>query len=717
MIIYLTYNDQPSGVYWSQVTDVVDHLNTLDGPPVRLVALVSLRGYLRSVREIRARRPQALVLPMVPRAHNWRVNWIWLWLVCKWMKPSAIIGRGIFASALALRMRDAGLVSQVCFDSRAAYGAEWKEYRVVDNDSLIAECVELERKVVNEADLRMSVSNALVAHWRDHLDYTGTRHLVVPCTLGRSVETGALVKGRGLRDALRWGKEDIVLVYSGTSVGWQSLELAEQVVGPWLAAGTTHRMLFLSQEHSVISRLMESFPGQVERHWIRHDEVRAALLACDYGLLLRDTRVTNHVASPTKFAEYLSVGLPVLISPDVGDFSAMVERDRLGQVVVPGMALPSEAPATSTRQRLMEFAAARFTKEAFDVQYRTLLGCSLAEPTVPEPSPVATGRAGPLVSIIVPSFNKKGFIGAMVRTVQAQTDDRWELIVVDDASTDGSADLLKTYAATDNRIRCIALAENRGANFCRNKGIEEARGRYIIFLDADDLLAPTCVERRIAVMEGSGFDFSVSTMEVFKETPGDHGQRWVPLSRKPLEDFFRHQLPWQTMQPIWDKEFLLRLGGFDGAFSRHQDVELHTRALLVPGVRFRMRHTEPDCYYRIAEERKVLDPRKLLLSFSTSAVLYRNKFLAAAQRMGRPNLLLGIIHRTYLQVLLNVKSGRIDRAALRSLEDVLLAPEWTKELSAYKRGLLRFTRWYNLLPVRVPGVNRVVFGLLTAGRS
>lgn len=717
MIIYLTYNDQPSGVYWSQVTDVVDHLNTLGGPPVRLVALVSLRGYLRSVREIRARRPQALVLPMVPRAHNWRVNWIWLWLVCRLLAPTAIIGRGIFASALALRMRDAGLVDQVCFDSRAAYGAEWEEYRVVDNDRLIAECVALERKVVNEADLRMSVSRALVQHWQDRLGYTGTRHLVVPCTLGRSVETGALVKGRGLRNSLRWGSDDVVLVYSGTSVGWQSLELAELVVRPWLAADTTRRMLFLSQDHEVIDRLKAEFPGQVERHWIRHDEVRAALLACDYGLLLRDARVTNQVASPTKFAEYLSVGLPVLISPDVGDFSAMVERERLGHIVVPGTELPALAPIPAVRQRLMEYAAARFTKEAFDTEYRTLLGCSLTEPIVPAPSPFASREAGPLVSIIVPSFNKKGFIGAMVETVQAQTDDRWELIVVDDASTDGSPDVLRAYAAKDPRIRCIAIAQNQGANFCRNKGIEEARGRYIIFLDADDLLAPFCVERRIAVMEGSGFDFSVSTMEVFKEKPGDHGQRWVPLSRKPLDDFFRHQLPWQTMQPIWDRGFLERLGGFDSAFSRHQDVELHTRALLVPGVRFRMRRTEPDCFYRIAEERKVLDPRKLLMSFSTSAVLYRNKFLTAARHLGRANLLLGIIHRTYLQVLLNVKSGRIDRTALRALEDVLLAPDWTRELSAYKRGLLRFTRWYNLLPVRVPGVNRIVFGLLTAGRS
>lgn len=715
VILYLTYNDQPSGVYWSQVTDVVDHLNTLGEERVRLVALVSLRGYPRSFREIRARHKDAIVLPMVPRAHNWRANWIWLWLLCRWLRPSGIIGRGIFASALALRMRDAGLVAQVCFDGRAAYGAEWEEYRVVDNDRLIAECVALEREVVNHADLRMSVSQVLVDHWRERLDYRGERHLVIPCTIGRSVEARPTREAAGLRADLGWNEGDTVLVYSGTSVGWQSLELAEQVVRPWLSGASSNRMLFLSQEHAVIDRLRTDFPSQVAQRWIPHHEVRSALLACDVGLLLREARITNKVASPTKFAEYLSAGLPVVISPEVGDFSAMVRALDLGQVLDAGDRIRVTKPDLALRERLMRLATQRFTKEAFDPEYRTLLACSAAEPVLQSPSPFQGDGHLPVVSIIVPSFNKRGFIGDMVRSVQAQTDGRWELILVDDASSDGSPELLSAFAASDPRIKLIALQENKGANHCRNLGVDAAQGRYVIFLDADDLLAPSCVERRLAVMEGSGLDMSVSTMEVFREKPGDHGQRWVPLSPSPLSDFFRHKLPWQTMQPIWDRAFLRAIGGFDVDFTRHQDVELHTRALLVPGVRFRMRRTEPDCHYRIAEERKVLDPKRLLHSFSVSAVMYRSKFLAAAEALGQADLLLGIIHRTYLQILLNAKGGRIDRPSLTALEAVLLAPEWTSGIPAFKRWLFRFTRWYNLLPVRVPGINLLVFGLLTGG--
>ena len=715
MIIYLTYNDQPSGVYWSQVTDVVDHLNELGPDRVRLVALVSLRGYVRSFREIRARMPHAIVLPMVPRAHNWRSNWIWLSFLCRLLRPSGIIGRGIFASALALRMRNKGLVAQVCFDGRAAYGAEWEEYRVVDNDRLIAESVELEREVVHMADLRMAVSEALVDHWRSALAYTGDRHIVIPCTLGRSAEADRSDAKTDLRKSVGWGLDDTVVVYSGTSVGWQSLELAEAAVVPWLAKDPTHRMLFLSQEHAVIDRLKTGFPAQVERRWVPHRDVRALLLECDHGLLLREARITNKVASPTKFAEYLSAGLPVVISEHVGDFSAMVRRSGIGQVWSPGDVLRAERPDQALRDRLSRFAHEHFRKEAFDEAYRRVL-LHLDKAPVPWTSGPADGATGaPMVSIIVPSFNKHGYIGAMLDSVLAQTDGRWELLIVDDASSDGSAEMLADRAEKDERITVVALPANKGANYCRNLGIEKARGRYIIFLDADDLLAPQCVAERLCTMEGSGLDFAVSTMEVFKEAPGDHGQRWVPDSREPLVDFYRHKLPWQTMQPIWDRAFMVGLGGFDGSFSRHQDVELHTRALLRPDTHFRMRSTEPDCYYRIAEERKVLDPGRLLRSFADSAVKYRAKFLAEAERTGHGNRLLGIVHRTYLQILLNAKIGRIDRKALEELEGILLAPEWTVKLPAFKRFLFKFTRWYNLFPVRVPGINLLVFAALTSG--
>ena len=89
MIIYLTYNDQPSGVYWSQVTDVVEHLNTLNVDRVKLVALVSARGFFATRRKIKQHSPSALVIPMVPTMARWRKNTMILAWVCRLLKPKA----------------------------------------------------------------------------------------------------------------------------------------------------------------------------------------------------------------------------------------------------------------------------------------------------------------------------------------------------------------------------------------------------------------------------------------------------------------------------------------------------------------------------------------------------------------------------------------------------------------------------------------------------
>ncbi len=710
MILYLTYNDPPTGVYWSQVTDVVNHMNSLGDRRVRLVALVSVRGYWRSRSSILQHCPGAVVLPMVPRVHNWGINWIWVYLVCLRFRPTGIMARGIFASALALRMRDAGHTAQVCFDARAAYGAEWEEFRVVEDERLIALSSVLEAEVLYRSDLRLAVSNALVDHWRERYNYRGDRHLVIPCALGRSVERRQAEEPAAIRQEMGWGEEDVVLVYSGTVVGWQSLGLLHAALLPWLLEDRTHRVLFLSETHHLIAQLEAEFPRQLARRWVSHQEVRSYLLACDHGLLLRDDYVTNHVASPTKFAEYLSAGLSVIISDGVGDFSAMVLEEDLGMVLKSGDRLEVDKPSAEDRKRLADLAADRFTKEAHSARYATVLehlGSTRKR------WPVTSGPSEPLVSVIVPSFNKSAFIGDMLATVVAQTEERWELIVVDDASTDDSPQLLARAAEADPRIRLIALEQNKGANHCRNLGVAEARGRYIVFLDADDLFAPHCLAERLTVMQGSDLDLAVFTMEVFSQRPGDSTQRWLPDSPHPLEDFFRHKLPWQTMQPIWDRVFLQELKGFDERFSRHQDVELHTRALLVPGVRYRLFVGEPDCYYRIAEERKVIDPLPLLRRFSESAVLYRSKFLPAAKAMACDDLLLGILHRTYLQVLLNAKTGRIDAKGLERMESILFTTTPGTELSGFELRLFRFTRWYNLLPLRVPGINRIVFGLLT----
>ncbi|MBL7965276.1 MAG: hypothetical protein JNM31_15680 [Flavobacteriales bacterium] len=368
MLLYLTHNDQPGGVYWSQVTDVVNHLNSLGSERVRLVALVSARGWWQSRKAIRAHCPDALVLPQWPGVRNWERNVLLLSMLCRWLRPKGVIARGVFATWMGLRLREKGLVGKVCFDGRGAYAAEWEEYRVVDDDVMIAAMRPLESEAVNASDFRIAVSQALVAHWKERYGYSGTAHVVIPCTLGTDASINT-APGQVARRA-----EKITLVYAGSTAGWQSFGLLEQLLVKVLEAQPDVDVLFLSKEDANNRRLRERFPGRVRIEWLSAAQVPSALSACDFGLLVREDTLTNRVASPTKFAEYLAAGLPVLISPYIGDFSALVEREQLGQIVALDGPIPAlQRPSSDERTRMKRFAMEWFTKGAFDAHYRRVI--------------------------------------------------------------------------------------------------------------------------------------------------------------------------------------------------------------------------------------------------------------------------------------------------------------------------------------------------------
>lgn len=116
-----------------------------------------------------------------------------------------------------------------------------------------------------------------------------------------------------------------------------------------------------------------------------------------------------------------------------------------------------------------------------------------------------------LVSIIMPSYNTAPYIEETVQSVLNQTYKNWELIIVDDCSTDETDDILSKF--TDERIRIYKNEKNSGAAVSRNKALREARGRWIAFLDSDDLWSPNKLEKQIAFMETNGYSFSYTNYE------------------------------------------------------------------------------------------------------------------------------------------------------------------------------------------------------------
>lgn len=113
-----------------------------------------------------------------------------------------------------------------------------------------------------------------------------------------------------------------------------------------------------------------------------------------------------------------------------------------------------------------------------------------------------------LVSIITPSYNTAAFICETIRSVQAQTYTNWEMLIVDDCSTDRTDDVVEPYLQADSRIRYFKNERNSGAAVSRNRALREAHGRWVAFLDSDDLWEPTKLERQVRFMEEHDYAFS-----------------------------------------------------------------------------------------------------------------------------------------------------------------------------------------------------------------
>lgn len=107
----------------------------------------------------------------------------------------------------------------------------------------------------------------------------------------------------------------------------------------------------------------------------------------------------------------------------------------------------------------------------------------------------------PLVSVITPAYNSAAYIADAIQSVRAQTYGDWEMIIVDDCSNDGTGAVVERYAAEDRRIRLIRRSENGGFAASRNIGLKAAHGRFVAFLDADDLWMPEKLTQQLAFMQ------------------------------------------------------------------------------------------------------------------------------------------------------------------------------------------------------------------------
>lgn len=126
-----------------------------------------------------------------------------------------------------------------------------------------------------------------------------------------------------------------------------------------------------------------------------------------------------------------------------------------------------------------------------------------------------------LVSIVMPTWNCARFIGESIESVRRQSYRNWELLVVDDCSSDNTEEIVMSFG--DSRIRYIRNAVNSGAAVSRNRALKEARGRWIAFLDSDDLWTADKLERQIAFMVNNGYSFSYTNYSEVDEDTRETG--------------------------------------------------------------------------------------------------------------------------------------------------------------------------------------------------
>lgn len=136
-----------------------------------------------------------------------------------------------------------------------------------------------------------------------------------------------------------------------------------------------------------------------------------------------------------------------------------------------------------------------------------------------------------LVSIVVPVYNAAKFLDDTIKTVKNQTYGNWELILVNDCSKDKSVNLIKRYQKDDKRIKLFSMEINSGAALSRNKGIDEAHGKYLAFLDADDLWKDKKLEKQIAFMKSKDCAFSFTGYEFANSDGKPNGKKvFIPNS-------------------------------------------------------------------------------------------------------------------------------------------------------------------------------------------
>ena len=197
-----------------------------------------------------------------------------------------------------------------------------------------------------------------------------------------------------------------------------------------------------------------------------------------------------------------------------------------------------------------------------------------APPGGPDFATADPGLARPLVTVILPTHNRSGLVGRAARSVLDQVYQNLELIVIDDASTDDTPDVLARLAAEDPRVRLLRNAVNTHAPGARNVALREARGEYVAFVDDDDEWLPLKLEYQMRIAHRFAVVGCHRSVDRRPERVDTTPEARVPFTRKSMEAFFWNKSGYQPSTMLSRTEYVRAIGGFDASMPGPEGIDL-----------------------------------------------------------------------------------------------------------------------------------------------
>ncbi|MDT0676801.1 glycosyltransferase family 2 protein [Autumnicola musiva] len=183
----------------------------------------------------------------------------------------------------------------------------------------------------------------------------------------------------------------------------------------------------------------------------------------------------------------------------------------------------------------------------------------------------------PLISIIIPTYNRSNLIGYTINSIIAQKYTNWECIIIDDGSSDDTCGVISMFQKNEKRIKYFLREGSRlkGPSVCRNYGIKKAKGRFIQFFDDDDLMYPELLLKKVDLLIKKEVDVVVSKVDIFNVAKGEIIDQNNVESDDLIKHFILGKITWYVNGPIWKRKFLQEQ--FDESVQTLDDWDFNLR--------------------------------------------------------------------------------------------------------------------------------------------